>query len=389
MAVSDYLTQQQVEEMMNQRFGVPEGTPRSSPLDFQYQEEEYPDSISRSRLYNQREGMYSPKMQTQDPDAYYKNVQALQDDSRPRMGILDYKGPFSKPEDREWPYVEYEETADKPGGHSWQHNYVYDQDNPTLDYETDPMLMEALIRQKQNNLHGVPQNLGFKEESETISTPLDMERFAGVSELGRNDADVEQVDYLGNPTKFQNFKSKMGDTWSGIKDKFSNFKMPPLGIMGLINAIGNQFEDRQLTGDVMDEYGQMYSAEELNKMNAKGGYYTDPARSARRRTSRIAKMRERLAKDKKISDKNLRDLVRQEKAQQLRDAQDAADRANIQNIQNYTGQELSGYRMSRPASERQFTGGAPKGTTTFDTKSGMGRRGYANGGLASLFTRRG
>ena len=154
MAVSDYLTQQQVEEMMNQRFGVPEGTPRSSPLDFQYQEEEYPDSISRSRLYNQREGMYSPKMQTQDPDAYYKNVQALQDDSRPRMGILDYKGPFSKPEDREWPYVEYEETADKPGGHSWQHNYGYWEDNPTLDYESDPMLMEALIRQKQSNLYG-------------------------------------------------------------------------------------------------------------------------------------------------------------------------------------------------------------------------------------------
>ncbi len=45
--------------------------------------------------------------------------------------------------------------------------------------------------------------------------------------------------------------------------------------------------------------------------------------------------------------------------------------------------------MSRPASERQFTGGAPRGTTAFDSKSGMGRRGYANGGLASLFTRRG
>jgi len=187
------------------------------------------------------------------------------------------------------------------------------------------------------------------------------------------------------------FTGKIGDMWSGAKDKLSNFKMPPLGIMGLINAIGNKFEDRQLTGDVMDEYGNMYSAEDLNKMNAKGGWYTDPARSARRRTSRIANMRQRLDKDKKISHKNLHELVRQEKAQQLRDAKDAADRANIQNIQNYTGRELSGYRMSRPASERGFTGHGKSGMgrDPDDRMARGGRVGYANGGLASLFTRRG
>ena len=230
------------------------------------------------------------------------------------------------------------------------------------------------------------------EQNETIFTPLDMERFAGVSELGRNDADVEQVDYLGNPTKFQNFKSKMGDTWRGIKDKFSNFKMPPLGIMGIINAIGNQFEDRQLTGDIMDEYGNMYSAADLNKINAKGGYYTDPARSARRRTSRIANMRQRLEDNKKIrSQKSFDKLVADEQAQQLRDAKNAADRANIQNIQNYTGRELSGYRMSRPASERGFTGHGRSGMgrDPSDRMARGGRVGYANGGLASLFTRRG
>ena len=50
-------------------------------------------------------------------------------------------------------------------------------------------------------------------------------------------------------------------------------------------------------------------------------------------------------------------------AQQAR-ATSAADRRNIQQIQDYTGEALSDYRMSRPASERQYTG---HGT------SGMGR----------------
>ena len=99
--------------------------------------------------------------------------------------------------------------------------------------------------------------------------------------------------------------------------------------------------------------------------------------------------------NKKISQTNLDRLVRQEKAQQLRDAKDAADRANIQNVQNYTGRELSGYRMSRPASERNYTGGSTNSNPSargaqdsFSNRSGMGRTGYQEGGLASMFTRR-
>ena len=193
---------------------------------------------------------------------------------------------------------------------------------------------------------------------------------------------LEKEDFY-EPSKFQNFKSKAKRGLQSLFDKTM--------VGRVLGGIGNMFEDRQLTGDVMDEYGQMYSAADLNKMNARGGYYTDPARSARRRTSRISNMRDRLAKDKKISDKNLHELVAQEKAQQLRDAQNAADRANIQNIQNYTGQELSGYRMSRPASERGFTGHGKSGMgrDPSDRMARGGRVGYANGGLASLFTRRG
>ena len=238
---------------------------------------------------------------------------------------------------------------------------------------------------------------------------LDMERFAGVSNLGRNDMDVEQVEQLGSPSRFQGFKNKIGSGLNSLRDFAMNkgnigrnligsagamaMGLPGIvgsGAMSLLGGLGNMFEDRQLTGDIEDEYGNMYSADELNSQNALGGYYTDPARSARRRTSRIAKMRQRLADKKKVRS-NFDRLVKQEKAQQLRDAKNAADRANIQNIQNYTGQELSGYRMSRPASERNYTGGGPQANDPiggFENKSGMGRTGYEEGGLASMFTRR-
>jgi len=52
-----------------------------------------------------------------------------------------------------------------------------------------------------------PQN--FSETNDLAG--LDMDRFAGVSSLGRNDMDVEQVNQLGSPSRFQGFKNKVGD----------------------------------------------------------------------------------------------------------------------------------------------------------------------------------
>jgi hypothetical protein len=92
---------------------------------------------------------------------------------------------------------------------------------------------------------------------------------------------------------------------------------------------------------------------------------------------------------KKYSKRNLEKLQAQTAAQekarmagQVAAAQNASDRQNIQNIQNYTGRSLSDHRMSQPASQRNYTGAG---------KSGMGRNNpyYADGGIASMFTRRG
>ena len=92
-----------------------------------------------------------------------------------------------------------------------------------------------------------------------------------------------------------------------------------------LTGIASQFENRPLGAGVIDEFGNVYDPETLNKMNALGGYYTDPARSARRRSKRIAKMLERQKLGKKISLKNLAKLQAQEKAQ--REIQERATRA--------------------------------------------------------------
>ena len=64
--------------------------------------------------------------------------------------------------------------------------------------------------------------------------------------------------------------------------------------------------------------------------------------------------------------------------QQVQAADDRADKQNIQKIQQHTGRPLSDYRMSRPASERRYTGHG---------KSGMGRdrsKLMATGGIVDV-----
>jgi hypothetical protein len=78
-----------------------------------------------------------------------------------------------------------------------------------------------------------------------------------------------------------------------------------------LEGFAGKFENRPLGAAVIDEFGNVYDEEELNKQNALGGYYTEAARSARRRTNRINAMLQRRAKGLKISEKNLKELLAQ------------------------------------------------------------------------------
>ena len=96
----------------------------------------------------------------------------------------------------------------------------------------------------------------------------------------------------------------------------------PIGLLtsGLA-SLGDMFEDKKLYGDTIDEYGNRYTADQLNSMNARGGGYTDAARSSRRRTARISKMQQRRDDGYNFSLKNLQKLQMQEALQKAANEQ--------------------------------------------------------------------
>jgi len=90
----------------------------------------------------------------------------------------------------------------------------------------------------------------------------------------------------------------------------------PGALLGTIfgGVKGGGLFDQPYIGGVttVDEFGNIISGEELDKLNAAGGYYTEAARASRRRDARITKMRERQALGKRISEANLARLEEQQ-----------------------------------------------------------------------------
>ncbi len=139
----------------------------------------------------------------------------------------------------------------------------------------------------------------------------------------------------------------------------------PVGgfIGGALGNLTDQFENRPLGANVIDEFGNTFDFNELNKQNALGGYYTDPARSARRRSRRIAKMLERQNLGKKISLKKLAELQAQEKAQEALQ-QAATNRMQAENRAAGIGGYQAGYDsgfMEGPSGAGSGMGAADKG----------------------------
>ena len=119
-----------------------------------------------------------------------------------------------------------------------------------------------------------------------------------------------------------------------------------------LSGITSQFENRPLGAEVIDEFGKVYDSEELNKLNALGGYYTDPARSARRRSKRISRMLERQKLGKKISLQNLAKLQAQEKAQA--ELQRKAIDRMFEQGQGGSGQDFTGGRFDGAGSRGEY-----------------------------------
>jgi len=104
----------------------------------------------------------------------------------------------------------------------------------------------------------------------------------------------------------------------------------PIGLLTSgFGKLGDMFEYKG--GDVtVDENGNIISAADLNKQNARGGYYTDAARNARNRTKSLAAFRAREATDSKRYNDLLLQEIKQEKARAKAKAAAAAATAAAQ-----------------------------------------------------------
>ena len=157
-----------------------------------------------------------------------------------------------------------------------------------------------------------------------------------------------------------------------------------------LDAVSKNFEKRELGAGIIDEQGNFFDEDELNQQNALGGYYSNAARSARRRTKRIEKMLARKKAKKNFSQKNLDALLEQEKAQEAA-RQAAANQIQQQNKDTGTGGYQAGYSsnfMDGPSGgtisgQNEGLGGQqgdPGGTATMGSFKDGGRAGYFYGG---------
>jgi hypothetical protein len=155
------------------------------------------------------------------------------------------------------------------------------------------------------------------------------------------------------------------------------------GLSSLSNLIGNSFENRQLTGEgvIVDEFGRSYDADELNAQNALGGYYTDAARSSRRRDSRIQNMLARQAAGKMISQNNL--IALQEQAAREQAARETATAAlAAQNASTYGTSGATGGYQSSWGGVDSFMSGSGTAADMGSFADG-GRVNYQAGGVAT------
>jgi len=297
-------------------------------------------------------------------------------------------------------------------------------------------------RQRANRFSGMGE-VGPDKSNMNAPAALDMDRFAGVSELGRNDADVEQVEYLGSPSKFQNFKDSLNRGLGSLKDfavgtgkkgwdlgkmamsgignaimpglgfLMSNLKPEPLYRETLANSRkANPLSRMGLEG--VSDFGG-FTTDDLGRITQTGDYITpenimkdynagfDLAGSA---LGRIGKIQDLMARDPKskwhqqrmkkidalktaaVASAQAKRQAYQDKIDRAKDAA-AAQKARAKSITaGYGGHDHSpGATGPTAAGAGMGVGGGYASDYGF-LKDG-GRVGYANGGLASLFTRRG
>jgi len=224
------------------------------------------------------------------------------------------------------------------------------------------------------------------------------------------------------------FTGKIGDVWSGAKDKLSNFKMPPIGIMGLLQGLnrnpfdidspnyskglGLQVDDLRKVGFLPQKTADGYKilGGPLAGKNLVSAFGTNDYDEML--AKKFAWFQKRKDLGKGFSQKNW-DKVKKE--QEARAAEMRAhgqrgvgertlggnfqiERGGSDAVNRDLARREAANRNRSPASRQDTTSMRSAARSYTDAKGNRGysrgrrdggRIGYSNGGLASLFSRRG
>jgi len=144
------------------------------------------------------------------------------------------------------------------------------------------------------------------------------------------------------------------------------------GIVGAAKGLGQALQNRFGIAGVptVDQFGNLFTGEQLDRMNALGGYYSDPARQSRSRDRRITNLTNRMLAGKSFSQKNLDRLLEQQRQEE------AARQSAAAAIQQQNREEGTGGYQSDFASDSDFMEGS-------GTSAEMGS--FARGGIVGIF----
>ena len=148
----------------------------------------------------------------------------------------------------------------------------------------------------------------------------DFERFQGITK--ETDIDDDTQDIVNNIVR----RVEDDDLEASAIPEFAEGELKqPFGLQSLLSFL--PFGDNSILGKIGQGIRNTiqgsrfyrpattgifgYSPAELNRMNALGGFYSEPAREGRRRANRISRMLQRAAAGKKFSQKNLSNLMNQ------------------------------------------------------------------------------
>ena len=151
------------------------------------------------------------------------------------------------------------------------------------------------------------------------------------------------------------------------------------GLAGLFGG-GNLFNQPYRSGmNTVDEFGNLISAEELDKQNALGGYYTDAARASRSRAKSIRNMIAR--RDAGLNyGKN-----RLEKLQALQDKEDKSRQDAFNEVMSQGNNQQDFYDSLNQGSGSTAVSGNPNTSGAGDAPGYSGPTTFKYGGIVGLY----